>query len=339
MADASDQIEIVRGLRDALTTAEAGVPQLVQTHLSYVLLAGRRVFKIKKAIDLGFADFRSLAVRREMCERELVLNRRLAPAVYVDVHPITRQGSRFGLGGVGRPVEYALEMRYLDPAGSLESRVRAGTATTTDLARIAARLWAFHAANGPTRSFRWLGSRQALLHNHLENARQLRPFVGDTIAERELRVIRTGAAQFLRHRRSLIASRIAQGWIRDCHGDVRCEHVYLDGDVTIIDCIEFADRFRYSDVAAEIAFLAVDLESLGRDDLATTFVESYQAASGDGGLREVLPYYCVYRATVRLKVQSMLAADEQAGAERRASARAAARRFATIAVRHASACS
>lgn len=330
-----NQLQVVTALRDAIAESEGVAPSLVQTHLSFVLIARDRVYKIKKAVDVGFADFRQLATRREMCERELLLNRRLAASVYLGLAPIGLKDGRAILGASRGVVEYAVVMRRLDERQSLESRVRSGAATAEEVRRVARRLWEFHRANGPARHFAELGSRASLLRNHLENVRQLRPFIGQTIDAAQHQSIRRDLDRFLRCNRALIARRVRDGWVRDCHGDVRAEHVFVEDGVTIIDCIEFADRFRYGDVAGEVAFLAVDLEHLGRQDLAMALVDEYREQSGDARLLDVFDYYAAYRATVRTKVLSMRAAQQEVAEAERARAAAAAASFAVIAVEHA----
>jgi len=300
---------------------------IIQTHASAVLLAGDRAYKLKKPLDLGFLDYSTPALRRRCCAEEVRLNARLAPRVYLGVAPVLADGAgvpRFGptcppddvpepgarLDGF-RVVDYAVVMRRLPEEATLAARVRAGAVDPALLVAVARRLAAFHGAGDTGGHVERYGSLDVIRRNWEENLVQMLPYAGRALAPAAFGRIAAYARGYLEAHPALFAARVREGRIRDCHGDLRPQHVYvLDGPpgateeerLAIIDCIEFNERFRYGDGAGEVAFLAMELDAEGRPDLARAFVDGYVAAMGDEALRELLPFYCCYRACVRGKV-------------------------------------
>lgn len=288
---------------------------VIQTHASAVVLTANRVYKLKKPKNFGFFDYSTPALRRHFCQQEVLLNARLAPQVYLGVAPILlfsgdrlRFGPTFSPGDVPLPgtildggcvVDYAVVMVRLPDEAMLESKVRTGTADTTLLAEIARFVAAFHATAQTDEHIASFGSVEVIGGNWEENFAQMQPFLGRTLDATTFDRIVSYIHHFMEERAPLFASRVEDGRIRDCHGDLRLQHVYLlDGEhkLAIIDGIEFNERFRYSDVASEVAFLTMELEAAGRFDLSRAFVDSYIAATRDDTLREVLPFYTCYRA-------------------------------------------
>ena len=303
---------------------------VMQTHASAVLLAGERAYKLKKPKNFGFFDFSTPALRRHFCGQEVLVNRRLAPHIYLGVAPVLLDGDgqfRFGptfppeqapppgqlLGG-GAVVDYAVVMVRLPDDAMLEALVRAGTATPALLAEIARFVAEFHARVPATAHIASFGELEVIRGNWEENFAQMKPYIGRTLAMATYERIVEYVHHFLEDRAALFASRVRDGRIRDCHGDLRLQHVYVlgtpgvagaqAGSIVILDGIEFNERFRYSDVTSEVAFLVMELDAAGRPDLSRAFVESYVAATGDDALRELLPFYTCYRACVRGKVCS-----------------------------------
>ncbi len=307
--------------------------RLVQTHISWVFLAGDRVYKVKKPVDFGFLDFSTPAMRARACRREVELNRRLAPGLYLGVVPI--YGPAAGAGSVpesayslsppGRVVEHAVVMRRLPPGRLLSELLARGAADPADLRRVARRLADFHRRAAPAAA-RW--RRVGVLEENLrENFRQTVPFLGKTVSGGDYLLVWDYNHDFLQRRRALLEKRARQGSIRDGHGDLHAEHVCLDRrGVLVYDCIEFSDRIRQCDVAADIAFLYMDLLHHRRPDLAAALTEEYLRRTGDWEVRLLLPFYACYRAVVREKVESFRLADPGIPAARK---RAAARRAAS----------
>ena len=277
---------------------------LVQTHISYIFLAGEYVYKVKKPVDFGFLDFTTLEKRRHFCGEELRLNQRLAPQLYLEVVPITLSaGGGLELAGPGDPVEYAVKMRRLPEERMLKRLLAEGTVDPAVMDAVAQKLAAFHAAAETGGEVDAIGGVEAVIANWDENFVQTEPFVGRTISAADHALLRDYVSSFVRRRRSLLERRVAEHRVRDCHGDVHLEHVcVLDDGIAIFDCIEFNQRFRYSDVASEVAFLAMDLDFNGYGGLAERFVRAYQVASGDEDLGLLVPFYKCYRAYVRGKV-------------------------------------
>jgi aminoglycoside phosphotransferase family enzyme/predicted kinase len=282
----------------------------VQTHISRVFLAGPLVYKVKKPVDFGFLDFTTLPKRARVCRDEVRLNRRFAPGIYLGVERITRTAGGFRLGGRGRTVEYAVAMRHVPEAQLLLHRLADGRVTPAHLRSLARLLAAVHAASpsGPTVSA--FGSLQALRRNHAEAFRQIAPFAGRTICPGDLELLRRHDQAFHARHAALLQRRVADRRIRDGHGDLHAEHVgWRDRTPFALDCIEFNDRFRYADVAADIAFLAMDLEFRGAWPLAWAFLDEYLRVSEDPLILPLLDYYRCYRAIVRGKVDSLAMDD------------------------------
>ncbi len=328
---------------------------VIQTHASAVVLTANRVYKLKKPKDFGFFDYSTPALRRHFCQQEVLLNTRLAPQVYLGVAPVLlfsgdrlRFGPTFLPGDVPPPgtmldggcvVDYAVVMVRLPDEAMLECKVRAGTADSSLLGEIARSVAAFHAMSQTDEHIASFGRLEVIRGNWEENFEQMRPYVGRTLDTPTYDRIVAYIRHFLDERAPLFASRVEDGRIRDCHGDLRLQHVYLldsEHKLAIIDGIEFNERFRYSDVASEVAFLAMELDAAGRFDLSRAFVDSYVAATRDDTLREVLPFYTCYRACVRGKVTSFQLDEAEVLAAQRESARQEAASLFALAASYAS---
>lgn len=302
---------------------------LRETHISRVFLGQGRVFKLKKPVSLGFLDFSTRQLRERYCRAELELNRRLAPDVYLRVVPVTRDArGQHQLGGDGEIVDYAVEMLRLPDADAADARLRAGRLDHPELERIAARLAAFHAAARCDTETEQYGSLANIEHNVRENFEQTRDTAPHALAQSELAALERWQLAFLRDREAIFQRRIAERRIRDGHGDLRLEHCYLGpGEaVQIIDCIEFNERFRFGDVCADLAFLAMDLSWHERRDLSEALVAYYARESGDYDAYALLDFYQSYRAYVRGKVSSILEASASSEAARQ-HANAQARKY------------
>jgi len=321
--------------------AEGPVPvEMTQTHISVVLLGRTRVLKLKKPVNFGFLDYTTLEQRRLACEAEIRLNRRLCEQMYLKVQPIGLVDGSPQLSDSLEAIEYGVLMARLPGERMLDEMVRRHSVTEADIERVAHRLDEFHrtARRGPDID-RW-GTGEEIGRNWDENFTQTEAFVGRTIEASAYQALRDRVARWLSVDRALLDERLREGRVVDGHGDVRCESVCVTDGICIFDCIEFNDRFRCCDVASEAAFLAMDLDSLGRPDLGYYFTERYHACAGDARLFRLLPFYRCYRAYVRGKVLSFRldepefsAADKTLAAERAAHYFELARRYATPLVR------
>jgi uncharacterized protein len=298
----------LEGLRRRL---EAEGWESEETHISVVLLGPGEVFKVKKPVSLGFLDFSTLERRRSACEAEVELNRRLAPDVYLGVVPTTEVDGEWRLGVAGVAVEWAVHMRRMPRDARADSMLAAGELTAARLEPVARRLAEFHAGCRSDRETARLGGLAAVERNVRENFRQSAPFLLRYLQPAQAAQVREWQLEFLRERRELFERRAAAGKVRDGHGDLRLEHLYLEGEerdhVVVLDCIEFNERFRYADVCADLAFLAMDLAWHRRVDLAEGLLARYAEAADDFDLYALVDFYESYRAFVRGKVLGLTA--------------------------------
>jgi len=327
--------ELIRGLlQPAAYPYAVGKVELVQTHISYVLLAGDFVYKIKKPVDFGFLDFTTLAKRRYYCRQEVILNRRLCPGAYQGVVRVAWQGGRLSLEGRGKAVEYAVKMRRLPADRMMDSLLAQGKISPTMVEAVAERLADFHARAATSPAIARYGAR-AIRIAWDENFDQWAVYIGDTITAEQDRYLRAYVRSFFVRQRPLLERRVQQGRICDCHGDVRSESVCFVDGICIFDCIEFNRRFRYTDVAGDIGFLAMDLDFRGRPDLADVLVQRYARAAADPELLNVIDFYKCYRACVRGKVESFRLGQAEVSAEEKEQSRSAARRYFRLACQYA----
>jgi len=302
--------------------------ELIETHISWVFLGRDDVFKVKRPVDFGFLDFTSRDSRERACEAEVTLNRRLAPNVYLGVVPVTLDASgchRFG--GDGRVVDFAVHMRRLDETERADRRLAEGRLSANDVDALAIRVAKFHGEARSDEHTARLGAPSVIRRNVEENFEQTRGTIGEFMSADEAREVAEWQRAFLADETRFEARQRA-GAVRDGHGDLRLEHVYLgDSTISIIDCIEFNERFRYADVCADIAFLSMDLSWHGRVDLAERLLATYARETQDYGLYSVVNFYESYRAFVRGKIASFLAFDTAASTEARDRAKREARRY------------
>jgi hypothetical protein len=308
---------------------------LVQTHISYVFLAGDFVYKVKKPVDLGFLDFTTLDKRRHFCQEEMRLNRRLCPGIYLDVVPVAYVEGKVAVDATGTVVDYAVKMKRL-PEERMIGHLLERDAVTPEMVRaLARRLAEFHASAETGPEIEPFGSLETVAGNWRENFEQTEPYVGRTITARQFRETREYVEGFLAQEKDLFEARVRGGRVRDCHGDLRVEAVCFQDGICIFDCIEFNERFRYSDVAADLAFLAMDLDFRGRPAMSDELVGLYLEMSGDSTLPLVLGFYKCYRAYVRGKVEGFLLDAPEVPADQKAAARGRARAFFRLAYGYA----
>jgi uncharacterized protein len=278
-------------------------PRLIETHISWVILAGAFVYKLRKPVEFGFLDFSTLAQRRADCEAEVRLNRRLCPDLYLGVVDVVEREGRLSFAGPGIPVEPAVLMRRLPEAGMLPALLERRLVDDRLMDRLARRLAQFHAGAATGDGVDQHASLRSLHANWDENFAQTADFVGRTIRAEQHASIQAYVRNFMEANTQLLERRIQQGRIRDGHGDLHAGSVCVTHRrLYLFDCIEFNDRFRCADVAAEVAFLAMDLDHLGRAELGHAFVDAYVRSSGDIQLLSLLDFYKCYRAFVRGKV-------------------------------------
>ena len=288
---------------------------LIETHASWLLLAGEFAYKIKKPVTLPFLDYGTLAQREACCRAELALNRRLAPDLYLDVVPIGGSPQRPKFGELPA-IEWAVRMRRFDESGRLDHMAARGELQPAHLAQLATTLCAFQqaaAVAGPGTRF---GTPEQLLAAARENFVELRQLLPSALQGSVEALASWTEAEFAL-RAGEFAARKAGGFIREGHGDLHLGNLALiDSRVTAFDCIEFNEDFRWNDPASEIAFVWIDLLDHGRPGLAGWFLNAWLEAGGDFDALGVLRFYAVYRAVVRAKIAALRARQEEPEAAR-----------------------
>ena len=295
-----------RGTVDALRRSLGA--ELIETHLSYVLLAGAQAWKIKKALDLGFADFRTLAQRRFYCEEELRLNRRTAPQLYLQVLPLTGAPQQPVLGGGGPAIDWVLHMRAFAQDGLWDRLAARGALGAAQIDALVEPLCALHEAAAVARGDSAYGTPQHVRAPMSDNLQVLGSLCRDGEHHATLQQLRDWEAQAFAALQGVFAQRRSAGRVRECHGDLHLGNVtQLDGRPVLFDCLEFSADLRWSDVCSDLAFMAMDLRAHGLPALSHRFVNAYVERSGDADGLRVLRYYSVHRALVRAKVAALRA--------------------------------
>ena len=271
---------------------------VAETHSGVVFFVGDRAYKLKKPVDLGFLDFRTREARLDACRREVALNRRLAPDVYLGIADISWPD--------GQPCDHLVVMRRMPDDRRLSTMVAAGVDVTEHLAGLAALLARFHAGADRSPSIDEMAGRDAVRRRWEANHDEMAPFRAAVLDPETEDGMISLARRYLAGRGPLFAQRIEEGRACDGHGDLLADDIFcLDDGPRVLDCLEFDDRLRFGDALADVAFLAMDLERLGRADLASEFLARYQDASGDHWPPSLAHHHIAYRAQVRAKVAAV----------------------------------
>ena len=302
----SDQKEIVEALMNPdAYLEETGQIDLKQTHISFIFMTENFVYKVKKAVNFGFLDFSSLEKRRIFCEKELELNKRLCGDMYLEVVPVTKSDvGTIKMDGDGDIIEYAVKMRRIPEEKIMTHLLEEGKVDENLVDRIAELIAEFHLRAKTNNRIRKFGSLFMIKKNWKENFEQTKELAGEIISQECYELIQERVENFMVKNASFFEKRVLDDRVRECHGDIHAGNIFVADRIYIFDAIEFNERFRYCDVASEIAFLAMDLDYKNRGDLARLFVEKYIQYSGDWELEKILPFYKCYRAYVRGKVTS-----------------------------------
>jgi uncharacterized protein len=300
---------------------------LVQTHVSLIFITDEFVYKIKKPVDLGFLDFTTLDRRLFYCHEEVRLNRRLCPDVYLGVAELRETPDGAGFYGTGAIIDYAVRMKRLPEERMLDRLLREGRVTAGDIRRIARTIGEFHRNAERSSEIDSYGSVESIRRNWDENFRQIERVTPSPCSARDLRIIRDSVDAFLHDQERVLADRVARGFIRDCDGDIHMGNICLTDQVLIFDCIEFNKRFRYSDTAADIAFLLMDLDFHDRRDFSALLRDEYIGVTGDTGIGRVLDFYKTYRAVIRGKVARFKSIDPDIPPDEQRAARDEAERY------------
>jgi len=295
-------------LVQALTRAEAyhhptRSIHVVETHCAWVLLTGDFAYKIKKPVDFGFLNFSTLEKRRFYCEEEVRLNRRFAPAIYLDVVAISGQPDRPQMAGSGSVLEYAVRMRQFADDGLLSQLAERKQLDASHIDQLVNQVVNFHQSTQRASPDAPYGELQQIHHWVSENFQHIRPSLKSAGRIGQLDGIQRGVEDECKRIETLLTRRKQDGYIRECHGDLHLGNITLiDGKVTLFDCIEFNPELRWIDVFSDVAFLVMDLDDRHYRNFAFHFLNAYLHRSGDYQGLGVLRYYMVYRALVRAKV-------------------------------------
>lgn len=308
--------------------------ETIETHVSWVLL-GKEVFKIKKPVTLPFLDYATLEARQRFCQEEVRLNRRLAPTTYLGVVPIHRDDhGAYSFHPRGPIVDWAVHMRRLDDDARADAMLGRGALTPADIDTIASGIATFHGSLATSPEIARAASVAAIENNVLDNFDAVSALPAHLVPSKDVWEVEAWQLAFLRGHRADFERRIAEGHIRDGHGDLRLEHVFFTGPSSfeVIDGIEFDPRYRHGDTCADLAFLTMDLRRLGRVDLAERLLARYARDTNDFDLYGVIDFYESYRAMVRAKIAAIVATETMVDEPRWAHALEQARRDLVLAL-------
>ena len=281
--------------------------ELIETHISWVLLTGEYAYKIKKPVDFGFLDFSTLDKRQRCCEQELQLNGRLAASIYLDVVAITGSPEQPSISAAGDAFEYAVKMRQFPQSAQLDHKLEAGELAIEQMEDIASMVAEFHQRIDAADEAVSYGSAESVFQPVEQNYVQIREHLDTDEYQQSLKQLQQWARESYVALKPCFKQRKKEGYIRECHGDMHLRNiVWLDEDYhqgpVAFDCIEFNDNLRWIDVISEVAFLVMDLQSRNLYSYARRFLNSYLEQTGDYAGVMLLPYYLSYRAMVRAKV-------------------------------------
>ena len=299
--------------------------ELLQTHVSWIFLTDTHAYKVKKPVNFGFLNFSTIDRRRFYCDEEVRLNRRLCPDIYEGVVEMRETPSGAAFHGNGAVIDYAVKMKRLPAERMLDKLVSSNQVSVVEMQNVARIIADFHKNASTSPAIAEFGHLDRIMFNWQENFEQMIPFEDKTLSVVEREQIKAWVSRFTNENADLFRQRVDEGFIRECDGDIHLENICMtDNSIYIFDCIEFNERFRYCDTAADVAFLLMDLDFNGRPDLAGEVVKSYLEVSGDTKMMALIDYYKLYRAFVRGKVESLRLIDggidqlEQKRAETRA---------------------
>ncbi|AEA33554.1 AAA family ATPase [Hippea maritima] len=278
--------------------------EMVETHISWVLLGNELVYKIKKPVDFGFLDYTTIEKRLKFCQKEIELNKRLAEEIYLGVSMITDKNGDISIDGDGEVIDYAVKMKRMPQGRMMDVLLDENRINSKHIDVLARKIADFHKNASTNDYIASFGSLKTNKLNTDENFEQTKGGIGTFITQFQYDSVKDYTDRFYAQNGDVFQKRIEEGKVRDCHGDMYSKNICIvdEDHIYIYDCIEFNERFRYSDVASDVAFMLMDLENKNRWDLSGLFLKSYLGYSSDNGMMEVLDFYKLYRAYVRGKI-------------------------------------
>jgi len=285
--------------------------KLIQTHVSYVILAGDYAYKIKKAVNFGFLDFSSLEKRKHFCEEEIRMNRAIAPEIYLEVVPIKETGAgKFSLEKNGEIVEYAVKMQQFPQENLLSELFAAGQLTEKNIEELGKTVADFHAVAVTNDRITSFGEVEVIREAFDENYQQTEKYIGIAQTKEQFEGTKKYSNDFFAEKKELFKQRRDNQKIKECHGDLHLRNICLwENKIKLFDRIEFNEPFRFVDVMYDVAFAVMDLDARGRSDFANIFLNTYLERTGDWEGLQLLPLYLSRQAYVRAKVTSFLLDD------------------------------
>ncbi len=301
---------------------------MIQTHISWVFLTGEYVYKVKKPVDFGFLDFSTPEKRKRFCEKELEINRMFSPEIYLGVLPVNRFNFDLKINGPGDPVDYVIKMKELPQDRLMDVLLERGMIDKEAMDKIIGILERFYSKTKTYPDPGSPGGIETVRFNWNENFRQTEKYRGLLLEDSEFREIERKVNKFMKEREELFRKRQREGKVKWCHGDLHSGNIFvINGKIFIFDAIEFNERFAVSDIANDVAFLAMDLDFKGRKELADHFVNMFIERTGDMELPDFLPFYMCYRAYVRGKVIGFRLDDPDVTPEEKEKAKALSKRY------------
>ncbi len=286
--------------------------QILETHISWVLLTGPYAYKIKKPVNLGFLDFSTIEHRRFFCEEELRLNQRLAPEFYLELVTITGRPETPCLNGSGEPIEYAVKMKQFPQEALLSQRIQKIQISSSHIDELAKEIAKFHAHIAVADSSSRFGTPELIRNTVMDNFEHLPSEISRLLSVQEVERLKHWAKG--EHSRHIddFNQRKEMGFVRECHGDLHLGNMALvDNQIVIFDCIEFNDQFRWIDVMSEVAFAVMDLIDRGAPRFGWRLLNVYLEQTGDYEGLTILRFYLTYRAMVRAKVTGIRLAQKR----------------------------
>ncbi len=272
--------------------------ETIETHMAWVFLTDRHAFKLKKPIRTEYLDYRTIEARRRACRTECDLNRRLAEPVYLDVVPVADRGDRLVVGGEGRPVDWLVQMRRLSRQKMLDSRIGRAAVEASSIDRLGDKLVEFYRSverepfGGPAYRERMVSDIQQKGESLEQPHYGLDSQLVETVVESQ--------KEWIEDHISLVRERGSS--VVEAHGDLRPEHVYLNDEPMVIDCLEFDRDLRLLDPVSELAFVGLECRRLGSSWIGDRLLDVYGGRTGDEVTDELVRFYQSYHAVVRAAI-------------------------------------
>ncbi|MBI2666654.1 hypothetical protein HYX13_03520 [Candidatus Woesearchaeota archaeon] len=337
VASASLQQQLIQKLQqaDAYPHPTAQI-KTITTAASHVFLTGSFAYKINKPLNLGFLDFSTLEKRKEQCEKEVKHNSLISPELYLGVVSITQDGEgNVKIGGSGTAVEYAVKMKQMPPEATMDNLLKTGKVDLPQIRLLAKKIFQFHQKAPTNDEISSFGNEKSIQFNWDENFQQTEKYRPELISSDDFVFMQRKINNFIQNNKALFQQRVEKNAIKHCHGDFHSANVFLtEKEMFIFDSIVFNQRFPCSDMVAEIAFMAMDLDFHHREDLAQQFIEEYQRLSGDADVPLLLDFYKCYRAYIRAKIACFTSEDNSLSVDERELQKEKAKQYFSLAKKY-----